>query len=266
MDDIGLRRIAVAHLRDIAHIDHRAVDGLDRQVAERGELGGRVVELDGIFESADFLGADRRDQILRRQGIGDVLTGEAARLQRLGIQVDLHLARLAAERIGNRRAGNGHQRRADLIDAEVGQILLGQAFARQGDLQDRHCRGVVVEDQRRRRARRHLLDQRLRNRRHLGVGGADVDIGLEENLDDAKAVVGIGLDMFDVVDGRRQGALERRRNAARHLVGRQAGILPDHADDRDADVGKDVGRRPQGGQRADDQDQQRQHDECIGSA
>ncbi len=34
VDDVGLRRIAVAHGRDVAHIDHRAVDGLDRQIAE----------------------------------------------------------------------------------------------------------------------------------------------------------------------------------------------------------------------------------------
>ena len=38
MDDVGLRRIAVADGGDVAHIDHRAVDGLDRQVAELLDL------------------------------------------------------------------------------------------------------------------------------------------------------------------------------------------------------------------------------------
>ena len=71
--------------------------------------------------------------------------------------------------------------------------------------------------------------------------------------------------MLDVVDGGRQRALELRRDAPGHLIGRQTGILPDDADDRNADVGEDVGRRSQRGQRADDQDQQRQHDERIGA-
>jgi hypothetical protein len=109
----------------------------------------------------------------------------------------------------------------------------------------------------------HLLDQRLRDRRDLGVGGTDVDIRLEEDFDDAEAVIGIGNDVLDVVDGRGQRALERRGDAPGHLVRRQAGILPDHPDHRDADVRKDVGWRAQGGQRSDDQQQQREHDKRI---
>ena len=85
-----------------------------------------------------------------------------------------------------------------------------QALARQRELDDRHRGGVVVEDQRRRRAGRHLLEQRLRDRGDLGVGGADVGTGLEEYLDDAEAVEGVGLDVLDVVDRRRQRALELR--------------------------------------------------------
>jgi hypothetical protein len=183
----------------------------------------------------------------------------------VGIEVDLNLPLLAAERVGNGGAGHGDERRAHLVDADVGQPLLGEALARQRHQQDRHGGGVVIEDQRRRRAGRHRLDQGLRDRRDLGVGGADVDVGLKEDLDDAEAVVGIGLDMFDVVDGGRQRALERRRDAPGHLVRRQPRVLPDDADDRNADVGKDVGRRSQSGERADDQDQQRQHDERIGA-
>ena len=57
---------------------------------------------------------------------------------------------------------------------------------------------------------------------------------------------------------------ERGDDAPRHAVGRQAGVLPDDADDRDADIGKDVGGRAQRRERADDQDQQRQHDEGVG--
>ena len=117
-----------------------------------------------------------------------------------GIEVDLDLPLLAAIGRGDRRARHGGQRRADEVLAEVEQLLLGQLRAGQRQLQDRHGRGVVVEDQRRRDAGRHLLQHRLRERGDLGGGGADVDAGLEEDLDDADAGQRLALDVLDVVD------------------------------------------------------------------
>ena len=264
MNDVGLRRVAVAHLGDVAHVDHGAVDGLDRQVAEIGEPRGRVVELERVLERSDLLRADRGDQVLRGERVGDILSRQPARLQGDRIEIDLDLAQLAAKRPGDRRSRHRHQRRADLVDGEVGEPLLGEALAGKRDEQDRHGRRAVIEDQRRRRAGRHRLDQGLRNRGDLSVGGADVGVGLKENLDHADAGVGGRLDVLDVVDRRRQRALELGGDAPRHVVGRQAGVLPDDADDRDADVGKDVGGRAQRRERAEDQDQQRQHDEGVG--
>ena len=90
--DVGLRRIAVAHVRDVAHIDHGAVDGLDRQVAEfLRSSSGALLSLMAYSKLPIFCGADRRDQVLRGQRVGDVLAGQAARLQRRGIEVDLDL-------------------------------------------------------------------------------------------------------------------------------------------------------------------------------
>src|SRR6185295_7599288 len=114
VNDVGLRRVAVAHTGDVAHIDHGAVDGLDRQVAEVFYYERRIVELDDIFEAADLLRADLGDQVLRGQRIGDVLPGQAARLQGGGIEIDLHLTLLAAERIRDRGTRHGDQRRAQL--------------------------------------------------------------------------------------------------------------------------------------------------------
>ena len=183
---------------------------------------------------------------------------------RRGVEVDLDLADLAAERERHRRARDGDERRAHRSYGKVEKLLLGETLARQRQLQDRHGRGVVVQDQRRRGAGRHLLEQRLRDRRDLRVGGANVDVRLEEDLDDADAVVGVGLDVLDVVDGGGQRPLERRRDAPGHLVGRQSRVLPDDADDGDANVGKDVGRRAPGRERADDHQQQRHDDEGVG--
>src|SRR3546814_1768304 len=78
------------------------------------------------------------------------------------------------------------------------------------NLYDWHRRGVVVQDQRRCGAWRQLLDHRLRDRGHLRIGHADIDIRLEEDLDDAEAVVGGRLDMLDIVDCRCQRALDRK--------------------------------------------------------
>jgi hypothetical protein len=129
VNDVGLRRVAVAHGGDVADIDHRAVDGLDRQAAEVFHLQWGVVELDDVFELTDLLRSGRRDQVLRGQRIGDILPGQSAGLQRHRIEIDLDLALLAAERIGNGGAGHGNQRRTQLVDADIGQILLGQPLA-----------------------------------------------------------------------------------------------------------------------------------------
>ena len=104
MNDIGLGRIAIPHVGDILDVDHRAVDGLDREIAEFLDLQRRVIEVDCILKAADLLGTDRRDEVLRRQRIGDIRSGQAARLQRRWVEIDLDLTLLAAERKRDRRA------------------------------------------------------------------------------------------------------------------------------------------------------------------
>ena len=125
MHDVGLRRKPVAHVRDVANVDHGAVDVFDRQIAQLGNHRGRIVKLDRIFEAADLLGSDRRKEILHGKRVGDILAGQAARLHCCRVEVDLNLSRLAAVRIGNCRAWHGDQRNADEIEAEVGELLFG---------------------------------------------------------------------------------------------------------------------------------------------
>src|SRR6185437_15151908 len=94
---------------------------------------------------------------------------------------------------------------------------------------------------------------------------------LEEQLDDRHARIGLRLDVLDVVDDGRRVALDLGGDAPRHLVRGHAGVLERHGDDRDADVGKDVGRHSraqrsaQQGQAAQQRKQQREHDEGIGA-
>ena len=266
MNDVDLRRVAVPHIGDVADVDHRAVHGLDWKIAEGSDERGRVVELDRVFELSDLLGSDGRDQILVRQRVRHILSREAARLHRVGVEIDLYLPRLAAVGVGDGGAWHGDERRAHNVEANVLKRLFGHARARKPELDDRHRGGVVVENQRRRGTRRHLLEQRLRDRRHLRVGDADIHVGLEKRLDHAKPVVGIGFYMIDVVDRRRQGALELRHDAAGHLIRRQARVLPNDRDDGNADVGENVDRHAKRRERPDDENDNGQHDERVGSS
>jgi hypothetical protein len=57
---------------DVAHIDHGAVDDLDRKIIEFLDSFRRIIEIDDIFELPDFLGADRRDLVLRGESNADI--------------------------------------------------------------------------------------------------------------------------------------------------------------------------------------------------
>ena len=264
MHDVGLHRIAVVHLGDVVHVDHRAADALDRQIAQIGDLRRRAVESDGIFVVADFLGAGGRGQILRGERVGDVEAGQAARLQRRGVEVVHHLRRLAAERVGDARPLDRDQAGAHEVETEIRQILFRQPLARERKLDDRHGRGAVIHDQWRCRAGWQLFDQGLRDGGDLGVGGGDVHRRMKKDLDDAERGVRVRFDMFDVVDRRGQGALVGGENPPRHVIRWHPRVLPCHPDDRDVDGREDIHGHAHGGENADEQDEQRCHDERVG--
>ncbi len=259
-----LRRGAVAHMADVAQVDGRAVHLLHRQVVQLLDGGDRVVELHHILQRPELHEAGRGDLVLGGDGVGHVLRRQALGLQRLGIQVHLDLPDLAAIGVGNRRSRHRRQHRAHEVLRGVQHLLLGQRRRRGRQLQDRHGRGVVVQDQRRGDARRQLLQHRLRIGGHLGGRRADVDARLEVDLHDAHAGQRGAFQVVDAVDDGGEVAFVGRDDAARHLVRRQAGVGPGDPDHRHADVGEDVRRGAQGDQRSDQQDQQRHHHEGVG--
>ena len=263
--DVALRRITVADVRDVAHEDHRAVHGPDRQRVELVDGQRAVVEPDVVFEAADLLRAGRDDLVLLRQRGRDILRGQPLGLQRLRVEIDLHLAHLAAVRRRNRDTGDGQQLRPDHVGRVVAELLFVQGVARQRQLQHGHGRCVVVEDLRWRGARRHLLEHGLRDRRDLRGRGADVDGRLEEDLDDPEAAERLRLDVRNVVDRRAERALVVGDDAPGHVGRLQARVIPHDADDRNPDVGEDVRRRAQRRERPRDQDQQCEDDERVGA-
>jgi hypothetical protein len=97
----------------------------------------------------------------------------------------------------------------------------------------------------------------------LRDGQIDVRAGLKEHFHDGDAAQRLRLHVLDVVHRRGQVALVDRHDARRHLVGREAAVVPDDRDDRNVDVGEDVSRRTGDRQRAHHEDEQGEHDKRV---
>ena len=91
-------------------------------------------------------------------------------------------------------------------------------------------------------------------------------LGWKIDPDDRDAVVGLRLDVFDVVDVGGEAALEVGDDALLHFVGREAAVLPEDADDGDVDIGENIDRHGDDGGSAQDGDEDRHDDEGIGAA
>ena len=76
-------------------------------------------------------------------------------------------------------------------------------------------------------------------------------------------VIGLRFHMFDVVYRSGHRALGDGDNAFLHLVRGQSGISPDNGDNRNVDIRKNVFRRNDGRDRAENQDQNGEYDKSI---
>ena len=239
-DDVGLRRKAVADVGDVMNVDGGGADGLDGQVVQFSNGLRRAVHIHFVFEGADFGGAGGKNQVLEANSVDDVVGRKAFRLQRRGIEVHLNLALLAAVGIWNRGAGNADQSGAHEIQADVAELLLGEAFASKRELQNGNAGGVVLNDQRGRGSRGELAQEGLRNRGHLRDGIANLHAGMKKYFYDANSIQGLRFDVFDVVDGGGEYPFVLKDDAVGHFLGRETGVVPQDADDRDINVGENV--------------------------
>ena len=249
--DVGLRREAVAHVGDVADVDRAAADGLDRQVVQLRRRLRAAVQVDVVLERADLRGAGRQDQVLRVDRVDHVERRQPFGLQRGRVEVDHDLPLLAAVGKRHRRALHRGELRADEVDAEVEQLLLRQRLARERELQDRHGRRVVAQDQRRRRAGRAAgAAASARSRSPAPSPVSMLAPGWKNTLttpmpsSDCDSMCSMSLTV--VVSARSKC----RHDAPFHLLGGEPGVAPDDAHDRDVDVREDVGRRAQDGERA----------------
>ncbi len=262
-DDAGLHRVAVAHLRHVANVDRRAVDHLDRQVVQLVQHARAAVELDLVIDVADLGVAGGQNQVLVGQRVGDVDRREPLGEELVGIQIHHHLPEFAAVRQRHGRALNGGQLGANEVLAQVEEFLLAQGLALQAELQDGNAGCVVLDNAGRGGAGRKDAQQGLGDggdlrKRHFHLG-----VGLEVDARDGDAVVGLRLDVLDVVDGGGHGPLEDGDHALFHLFGREAAVAPHDADHRDIDVRKDVHRHGDDGRDAQNRDEHRHDHEGI---
>ena len=216
--DVGLRRKSVANVADVANVDGGAVDGLDRQIVQRRNRSGRAVGLDRVVDVAHLHIAGRQNDVLRVHGVDHIRRGKPVCLQFLGIDVDLHLALLAAVRKRQRGALHCRELGAHEVLPEVVQLLLGQAVAGESKLQHRHAGGTVLNDQRRIRSLRILAKRRLRDRGDLRDCLRDVDGWAEEYLDHGDAVQRLRLGVLDVIDRRGEAALVGQHDPVAQLL------------------------------------------------
>ncbi len=119
----------------------------DRHIVNLADSCGAAVDIDVVFELADLRGAGRQNQILRIHGVDDIERGQAFRLERGRLDIDHHLALLAAVGPRHGRPGHGRELRADKIRAEIVQLLFGQALTGERQLENGNGGGVKGHDE-----------------------------------------------------------------------------------------------------------------------
>ena len=72
-NDVRLRRVAVAHVRDVPNVDWRGADGPDWKIVELFDLVGAAVQADVVFDVADLRGSAGKDQVLHADRVDHVV-------------------------------------------------------------------------------------------------------------------------------------------------------------------------------------------------
>ncbi len=97
----------------------------------------------------------------------------------------------------------------------------------------------------------------------LGHRHVDASAGMEEDLRYAATVHGLRFHVINVGNNGGERTLPGRSDALFHLFGAETGVVPERGDHGDVDIGEDVSGRAHDDQRADDQQQKRQHNKRV---
>jgi hypothetical protein len=120
------------------------------------------------------------------------------------------------------------QRLAHHIVGIIVELLLIQPVRAEANLQHRHGRRVVLNNDRRLDAGWHQSADRIGPGIDLGNRQVYVDVGLEEYLLDSDALKQLALHVADVANVGAVRIFAIGGNALFHFLRRQPGILPNH--------------------------------------
>src|SRR6202167_4626255 len=119
-----------------------------RKIVELGYCTGTGIHAYVILDLVDLRRASWQNQILVCQSIEDILRRKPLRLEQVLVQVDHHLTLFSSIRPGNDGTGNCHQLRSYEVLAHIIQLLFRESLAAKAELQNRHARSAVINDQR----------------------------------------------------------------------------------------------------------------------
>src|SRR5216684_3739375 len=261
---VSLTTPLIAPPSNIFDVDGSAANRLDRDsVQVRNRLWGCVGNGNIVFLGADLGRSRGQDQILHADRIHYIQRGQALRLQRGRIQIDLHLTLFAAIGIRYRCPRHGDELRPNEIEAIVVELLLRQILSRQSQLENRHTGCAVGQYEGRGRSRRKLPELGLRNSRNLRNTALNVRGRLQEDFNNRDSIKRLRLDVFDVVDGGGKRSLRDANDTVAHVLRDETVETPDDADNGNVDGRKNVGWSANDGKPAHNQDEYGHHHKCV---
>ena len=261
--DIVLHREGVMHKSDVTHQHGYVVYHLDGHLIEQIDRRWTRVHHDVVVDVPEPGGACRDQQIRSHQCVYYVVGRDPLGGHQRRIDVDLNLSQRTAEGGGCLQTGDREKFDPNEVQRVVEDLCLGQRLAAEDHLHDGDGGGIGPDHDWRSEAGRHDAKRRAVDRIDLSDRRPDIGALVEVNLDQPCTRYAVGFDALDAVDCSGVGALADDHDAAFHLLGRQARVVPAHEYDRDVDLRKEVDDHLLHRQIAEQQDQQRKHGNGI---
>ena len=195
--------------------------------------------------------------------VDDVDGRQAVSVERLRIEIHHDLARLAAVGQRHRGALNRGELGAHEVIGVIEKLFLGQHLACHRELENRHARRAVTNDQWRRKTGGQGSQQRLGNRGDLRHRHLDLGARMKKNLDDTDPVHGLRLHVLDVVDRGGKCPFAHRHYSFFHVLRGDTGERPDDGNDGNIDVGENIGWHALYGYNAQHDQQERNYNKGV---
>src|SRR5213080_1650677 len=121
-----MREITIAHLGNIADVNHGPAHTFNRQVVQQIDPWRIDVEINRHFFSADLGRAAWIGKRAIADGSDDIGFDEVVGFQRLEVEIDRNHPLLSAIWVGNADSGHTDQSDANLVYSDVEDLLLGK--------------------------------------------------------------------------------------------------------------------------------------------